>query len=63
MSSDVMTPHVQIDPAVWQTLHREVKETLAEELAGGQTKKQHFTVVDMWNIRRQAKTMQRLRYR
>ena len=53
MNSDVMNPAVQVDPAIWQTLQPEVKEVLA---AGVATKKSmnHFTAVDMWNIRRRA---------
>lgn len=60
MNSDVMTPAVQVDPAIWQTLQAEVKETLAAEIAGEKSKKQSFSVVDMWNIRRQAKSSRHL---
>lgn len=57
MNSDVMPSIVQMDPAVLKNLLTEVKETVATNLPVEEEKKASFAAVNMWNIRRNAKTM------
>ncbi len=56
MKNDVMPSKVKMEYGLLQTLLTEVKETLATDvkLAGPEPKK--FGVVDLWKIRRNAKT-------
>jgi len=55
MKSDVMPSIVQMDAEELQQLTAEVKETVATGIKLPKTKKS-FGVVDMWNIRRNAKS-------
>jgi hypothetical protein len=56
MKSDVMPSIVQMDPEVLKDLVREVKETVATNQSRVKTIKPSFGIVDLWNIRRNAKT-------
>ena len=58
MKIDLKPSIVQIEPAVLSNLVREVKETLATDIKMPELKKRLFTVADLWNIRRNAKTAQ-----
>jgi hypothetical protein len=55
MKNDVMPSIVQMDADDLKALLTEVKETIATDYKAAQPAKQ-FTVVDMWNIRRSAKS-------
>ena len=55
MKSDVMPSIVQMDKEELQHLTAEVKETVATGIQLPKTKTKSFGVVDMWNIRRNAK--------
>ena len=60
MKSIIMPVHEQLDKKTKDQLFNEVKETVAETIpiaigVKGQTKKT-FTVQDMWNRQRQAKS-------
>ncbi|MEI9807676.1 MAG: hypothetical protein WDO16_07240 [Bacteroidota bacterium] len=56
MKSDVMPSIIQMDAEELQQLTAEVKETVATGIQLPQAKKKSFGVVDMWNIRRNAKS-------
>jgi hypothetical protein len=57
MKSDVMHPSlVQMDRDELKTLVMEVKETIADLDELSIPGKNHFAAVDMWNIRRAAKS-------
>jgi hypothetical protein len=58
MRIDEMPSIVQMEPAVLNNLVREVKETLATDIKMPEVKKRPFTAVDLWNIRRNARTAQ-----
>lgn len=47
---------VQMEPEVLSNLVREVKETLATDIHLPEVKQPSFTIADLWNIRRNAKT-------
>ena len=56
MNSDVMPSRVQMDAEVLKNLLTEVKETVANVIERPEVKPTSFSVVDMWNIRRTAKS-------
>ncbi len=56
MNSDVMPSIVQMDADVLKNLLTEVKETVATVIQLPEEKKSSFGVVDMWKIRRTAKS-------
>ena len=56
MKHDVMPSIVQVDPEVLRTLMAEVKETVANYFENSGTKQKGFGNIDMWNIRRNAKS-------
>ncbi|MCG2613583.1 hypothetical protein LZZ85_04795 [Terrimonas sp. NA20] len=56
MQHDVMPSIVQVDPDVLKTLLKEVKETVANYIQLPAEKQKEFGVVDMWKIRRTAKS-------
>ena len=56
MKNDLMPSIVQMEPEVLNNLVREVKETLATNFKLPEVKHRLFTIADMWNIRRNAKT-------
>ncbi|MBO9659362.1 MAG: hypothetical protein J7527_11105 [Chitinophagaceae bacterium] len=56
MQHDVMPSIVQVDPDVLKTLLAEVKETVANYIQLPGQKQKEFSVVDMWNIRRNVKS-------
>lgn len=58
MRIDEMPSIVQMEPEVLTNLVREVKETLATDIEMPEVKKQLFTLADMWNIHRNARTAQ-----
>ncbi|MET0461979.1 MAG: hypothetical protein ABW007_02460 [Chitinophagaceae bacterium] len=56
MKHDVMPSIVQVDPAVLRALVKEVKETVASYIQLPAERQKEFGTVDMWNIRRNAKS-------
>jgi hypothetical protein len=52
MKSDVMHSRVQLEDQILKNLTTEVKETVATHLAFPKTEKNSFSVVALWNIRR-----------
>jgi hypothetical protein len=58
MKIDLKPSIVQIEPEVLSNLVREVKETLATDIKMPEMKKCLFTIADLWNIRRNARTAQ-----
>ena len=60
MKSDVMPSIVQMEYGVLQELLTEVKETLATDIKLPEPKKKTFGIVDLWNIRRNNKTANKL---
>jgi hypothetical protein len=56
METNVMPSIVQMNEEVLKNLLTEVKETVATDVAFGETKKPSFGVVNMWNIRKGAKS-------
>ena len=56
MNSDVMPSVVQMDADVLKNLLTEVKETVATVIQLPEEKKNSFGVVDMWKIRRNARS-------
>ena len=55
MKNDVMPSIVQMETEELKQLTAEVKETVATGIQLPKTKTKSFGVVDMWNIRRNAK--------
>ena len=60
MKSDVIPSIVKMEYGVLQDLLKEVKETLATDIKLREPKKKTFGIVDLWNIRRNNKTANRL---
>ena len=56
MKNDVMPSIVQMEYGVLETLLTEVKETLATDIKMPEKQKPSFGIVDLWKIRRNAKT-------
>ena len=56
MKNDVMPSIVQMEPEVLKNLVKEVKETVAMNVQLPKSVKPFFGIVDLWNIRRNAKT-------
>jgi hypothetical protein len=56
MKSDVMPSIVQMGTEELQQLTAEVKETVATGIQLPKAKKKSFGIVDMWNIRRNARS-------
>ena len=56
MKSDVMPSIVQMEYGVLETLLTEVKETLATDIKMPEPAKPSFSIVDLWKIRRNAKS-------
>ena len=56
MKSIVMPVHEQLDEKTKDQLFKEVKETVAKTTNLKDQKKKTFTVQDMWNRQRQAKS-------
>lgn len=56
MKIDLRPSIVQMEPDVLNKLVREVKETLATNLNLPEVKQRSFTIADMWNIRRNARS-------
>jgi hypothetical protein len=56
MKNDVMPSIVQMEPRVLKNLVHEVKETVAMNIQLPKSVKPSFGIVDLWNIRRNAKT-------
>ncbi len=52
MKSDVMQSIVRMEPRVLRQLVKQVKETVATDVDFGKTNKSAFSIVDLWNIRR-----------
>jgi hypothetical protein len=62
MNSDVMPSIVQMDAAVLKNLLTEVKETVATDTIESKPSQNSstFGIVDMWNMRRTAKSARSL---
>lgn len=56
MKSIIMPGHEQLDKKAKDQLFKEVKETVAKTTIVKDQKKNTFTVQDMWNRQRQAKS-------
>jgi hypothetical protein len=56
MKSDVMQSIVRMEPNVLRQLVRQVKETVATDVDLGKTNKNAFSIVNLWNIRRNRRT-------
>lgn len=56
MKIDASPSIVQMEPAVLNKLVKEVRETLATDIQLPEVKQPLFTITDLWNIRRYAKT-------
>jgi hypothetical protein len=56
MKSDVMPSIVQIEAEILKGLVTEVKETLATQNTKPKKPPRSFGIVDLWNIRRNART-------
>jgi len=56
MKSIIMPGHEQLDKKTKDQLFKEVKETVAKTAIVKDQKKNTFTVQDMWNRQRQAKS-------
>ncbi len=56
MKNDVMPSKVKMEYGLLQTLLTEVKETLATDIELPFKEPRKFGVVDLWKIRRNAKT-------
>lgn len=56
MKSIIMPVHEQLDEKTKDQLFNEVKETVAKTATAENQKKKTFTVQDMWNRQRQAKS-------
>lgn len=56
MNSDVMPSIVQMEYGVLKTLFTEVKETLATDIKMPPPAKPSFSIVDLWNIRKKARS-------
>ena len=56
MKSIIMPVHEQLDEKTKDQLFNEVKETVAKTPTVANQKKNTFTVQDMWNRQRQAKS-------
>lgn len=56
MVSDLMQSIVQIEAEILNDLVTEVKETLATDIKKTKKPERSFGIVDLWNIRRNAKT-------
>ena len=56
MKSIIMPGHEQLDKKAKDQLFKEVKETVAETAIVKDQTKKTFTVQDMWNRQRQAKS-------
>lgn len=56
MKSDVMQSIVQIEAEILNGLVTEVKETLAKDIKKITKPERSFGIVDLWNIRRNART-------
>jgi hypothetical protein len=56
MKSIIMPKHEQLDEKTKDQLFKEVKETVAKTTTVKNQKSKTFTVQDMWNRQRQAKS-------
>lgn len=56
MNTDSMHRVVRLDEIELQQLTQEVKETLAENSMYEEKPKARFTVANMWNVQRQARS-------
>ena len=56
MKSDVMQSIVQIEAEILNGLVAEVKETLATNIKKTKKPERSFGIVDLWNIRRNARS-------
>ena len=56
MKSDVMQSIVQIEAEILNGLVTEVKETLATGIKKAKKTERSFGIVDLWNIRRNARS-------
>ena len=56
MKNDVMPSIVQMEYGVLEAMLTEVKETLATDIKMPEQVKPSFSIVDLWKIRRNAKT-------
>jgi hypothetical protein len=56
MKSIIMPEHEQLDEKTKDQLFKEVKETVAKTTTVKNQKSKTFTVQDMWNRQRQAKS-------
>ncbi len=56
MKHDVMPTIVQMDEAILKNLVAEVKETVATGVKLNEKAKSSFSVIDMWKIRRNARS-------
>jgi hypothetical protein len=56
MKSDVMQSIVQIEAELLNGLVTEVKETLATDIKKTNKPERSFGIVDLWNIRRNARS-------
>jgi hypothetical protein len=63
MKHDVMPSIVQMDETALKNLVAEVKETVATGIKLNEKQKDSFKVVDMWNIRRNAKSASQMMVR
>ncbi|MET0634973.1 MAG: hypothetical protein ABWZ25_03030 [Chitinophagaceae bacterium] len=60
MNSDVMPSIVRMEPEVLKSLLTEIKETVATTFDMPAPGKTSFTRIDMWKIRRNAKSATRM---
>jgi len=56
MKSDVMPSRVQMEAQMFNSLVKEVKETVATGIEMTGTKKPSFGLVDLWNIQRTSRS-------
>ena len=52
MNGNVMSSLVQMEPELLKNLVAEVEETIADDLQEPVTPQRSFSIVDLWNIRR-----------
>lgn len=61
MNSDVVHSIVQMEPKVLEQLMTEVKETVATDVDFAKVSSSSFSIVDLWNIRKNRKPAGSLR--
>ena len=55
MIGNAMPSIIEMEPEVLKNLVKEVKETIATDIQFAKIPKRSFSIVDLWNIRRNSK--------